>query len=165
MEQGLFRLQLGRLDLRKAGRKQARNYWEMQGRNPNCHSILWIRRAHLLQNADWTTHCFSYGCGPIKSKSKNQKLHRTIFRVLPTNRKGGSSQAPIPDWGELSKIINGVSPFHHMSAKPGSHLDPMTDLWNYGTVTDSYTDFCRTLHSVDLSVHPWPMKDDKLTYR
>ena len=104
----------------------------------------------------------------VDRSNQNQKIKNFIeqfFRVLPTNRKGGSSQAPIPDWGELSKIINGVSPFHHMSAKPGSHLDPMTDSWNYGTVTDSYTDFCRTLHSVDLSVHPWPMKDDKLAYR
>ena len=52
-----------------------------------------------------------------------------------------------------------------MHTKPGSHMDPMTDEWDYNTVKDEYTDLCRLLHSLDIASHPWPLQDDNLQYR
>ena len=70
-----------------------------------------------------------------------------------------------PDWGELSKIVAGISPFHHLVTKPGSPMDPMTDVWDYNTVLDDYSDLTRLMHSLDIAVHPWPLQDDMLRYR
>jgi len=102
----------------------------------------------------------------VDRSNHNQKINyfiEQLFRVMP-GQKGWSLPA-IPNWGEVSKIINGISPFHQMMTKPGAHLDPMTDEWDYKTVEDSYTDLCRMLHSVDIAIHPWPMQDDHLSYR
>jgi len=50
--------------------------------------------------------------------------------------------------------------------KPKAQLDPMTDKWRRRTPVDnSYSDFLATMHSLDLAVHPWPLRDDRLRYR
>ena len=71
----------------------------------------------------------------------------------------------IPDWDELSKLVSGISPFHHMLTKPNAPLDPMSDPWDYTTVKDEYTDFAKLMHKLDIAVHPWPLQDDRLKYR
>ena len=41
----------------------------------------------------------------------------------------------------------------------------MTDDWDRTTVDDSYSDFLATMQSLDIAVHPWPIRDDRLLYR
>ena len=71
-----------------------------------------------------------------------------------------------PDWRELSKIVNGITPYHQLITKPGALTDANVDDWDRFKMTDDkYSDFIAMMHSLDIAVHPWPLKDDYLNYR
>jgi len=71
----------------------------------------------------------------------------------------------IPDWGELSKVVSGISPDHQYVNRPGSPTDPMTDKWDRETVVDAYSEFNKMAHDLDMAIHPWPLQDDRLVYK
>ena len=71
----------------------------------------------------------------------------------------------IPDWGEVAHVVNAISPDHQFVTRPGTNLDPMTDDWDRGTVTDTYSEYGKLMHELGLAIHPWPLQDDKLIYR
>ena len=68
----------------------------------------------------------------------------------------------LPDWLELSKVVSGIAPYHHLITKRGAPLDPMTEIWDRSQVDNKYSDLIALLHSLDIAVHPWAIKDDRL---
>ena len=70
-----------------------------------------------------------------------------------------------PDWGEIAKIVSGISPYHHLVTKPSALMDPMVDVWKYKIAKDEYSDLTRMMHKLGVAVHPWPMQDDWLIYK
>ena len=90
---------------------------------------------------------------------------RHFFNSIFYTTTGNAFFPDIPDWEELSKIVSGISPFHHMMTKPNSPMDPMCDRWSFKRTKNNYTDLARLCHSLGIAVHPWPLQDDRLVYR
>lgn len=69
-----------------------------------------------------------------------------------------------PQWESFGKKFHGVGPDSQWIMNPNSLITGPHD-WFMKLARNTYSNFIETMHSYDLAVHPYTMKDDDLKYR
>lgn len=69
-----------------------------------------------------------------------------------------------PQWESFGKKFHGVGPDSQWVMNPNSLIDGPHS-WDKSSATNTYSVFVETMHSYELAVHPYTLKDDSLKYR